>query len=380
LDFDMSLDQTKVSSPQPPIVGDSRWQRLITRDKSADGQFWYSVATTGVYCRPSCASRAANPKNVRFHNSTAEACEAGFRPCKRCNPDGLSVDAETAIVITKMCRIINEAAHVPSLTELANDAQLSPAYFHRLFKRVAGVTPKAYGDAKRARRARERLISSGTVTEAVYGSGFNSSSRFYAVSTDVLGMTPRNLRAGGAAERMRYALSQTSLGNALVAATDKGISAILIGESTEDLVKQLKGSFPWAQLVEGDQAFEDVIATVIRLVESPRNGFDLPLDVRGTAFQRRVWQTLRGIPAGETRSYAEIAEAIGSPNATRAVAGACASNLLAVAIPCHRVIRQDGLLSGYRWGAERKKELLQREAKSKVSGVLDEPKQTLRYA
>jgi AraC family transcriptional regulator, regulatory protein of adaptative response / methylated-DNA-[protein]-cysteine methyltransferase len=366
LDFDMSLGQTESSASHSPIIGDPRWLRLIARDKSADGQFWYSVATTGVYCRPSCPSRTANPKNVQFHNSTAEARKAGFRACKRCNPDGLSVDAENAVIITKACRLIEESPQTPSLAQLANEVQLSPAYFHRLFKRVTGLTPKGYGDARRAQRAREQLGSGGTVTEAIYGAGFNSASRFYAVSTDVLGMTPRNFRAGGAMEHMRYAFSRTSLGHVLVAATDKGISAILIGESNEDLTKQLQRSFPKARLVEGDQAFGDTVSEVIKLVEAPRNGFDLPLDVRGTAFQQRVWQALRGIPAGETRSYAEIAEGIGSPNATRAVAGACASNVLAVAIPCHRVIRHDGSLSGYRWGVERKRELLQREARPKV--------------
>jgi AraC family transcriptional regulator of adaptative response/methylated-DNA-[protein]-cysteine methyltransferase len=360
----MSPGQTAVSPGDASITNDPRWQRLVTRDKTADGEFWYSVATTGVYCRPSCPSRAANPKNVCFHGSTAEAREAGFRACKRCNPDGLSVDAENTAIIVRACRLIDEATQALSLRELANDAQLSPAYFHRLFKRVTGLTPKGYGDARRAQRAREQLSTSGTVTEAIYGAGFNSSSRFYAVSADVLGMTPRNFRAGGATECMRYAFGQASLGTILVAITDKGISAILIGDSTESLVKQLQDSFPRAQLVEGDQAFEDLVSQVVGLVEAPRNGFDLPLDVRGTAFQQRVWQALRDIPAGETRSYAEIADHIGAPKATRAVAGACASNVLAVAVPCHRVIRHDGSLSGYRWGVERKRELLQREAKS----------------
>jgi AraC family transcriptional regulator of adaptative response/methylated-DNA-[protein]-cysteine methyltransferase len=361
LDFEMSLRQTAASTGEASITGDARWPRLVARDKTADGAFWYSVATTGVYCRPSCPSRIANPKNIRFHESTTEARAAGFRACKRCNPDGLSVEAENTAIVLRACRLMDEAAQALSLAELANDAQLSSTYFHRLFKRVTGLTPKAYGDARRAQRAREHLGSSGTVTEAIYGAGFNSSSRFYAVAADVLGMTPRSFRAGGATERMHYAFGEASLGTVLVAATEKGISAILIGDSTEALVKQLQDSFPRAQLVEGESAFSEVISQVVGLIEAPRNSFDLPLDVRGTAFQRRVWQALRSIPAGETSSYAEIASRIGAPNATRAVAGACASNVLAVAIPCHRVIRHDGSLSGYRWGVERKQELLRRE-------------------
>ena len=240
---------------------------------------------------------------------------------------------------------------------------LSPHHFHRVFKRVAGVTPKAYAIAARNKRVRDHLKRSKTVTEAIYDAGYTSNGRFYASSSQVLGMTPSEFRAGGTNTEIRFAIGQCSLGAILVAASDKGVCAILFGDDPEPLADELRTQFPSAHLIGSDEAFAALVAKVIAFVEAPDAGLDLPLDVRGTAFQHRVWDALRQIPAGSTASYAEIARAIGAPKAVRAVAGACAANLLAVAIPCHRVVKSDGSLSGYRGGVERKRALLAKEAK-----------------
>jgi AraC family transcriptional regulator, regulatory protein of adaptative response / methylated-DNA-[protein]-cysteine methyltransferase len=342
---------------------DPRWARVRARDKTADGLFWYSVATTGIYCRPSCPSRLANPKNVRFHQTIAAAEQAGFRPCRRCNPNGRSIDAENAELVAKTCRLIEAADTAPSLAALARSVALSESYFHRLFKSITGVTPKAYATARRAARVREELGRSDTVTQAIYEAGFNSNGRFYATTSDMLGMTPSRYRAGGAREELRFAVGQCSLGAILVASSAKGVAAILIGDDPDALARDLQDRFPNATLIGGDAAFEAQVARIVGFVEAPHLGLDLPLDVRGTAFQQRVWQALRDIPPGATATYTDIAACIGTPTAVRAVAGACAANTLAVAIPCHRVIRHDGALSGYRWGVERKRDLLAREAR-----------------
>jgi AraC family transcriptional regulator of adaptative response/methylated-DNA-[protein]-cysteine methyltransferase len=341
-----------------PVERDPRWQRILARDKAADGQFWYSVATTGIYCRPSCPSRGCNPKNVTLHDTLESAKATGFRACRRCHPDDISPNVA---IVAKACRMIETADQPPSLDRLAAATGFSPFYFHRLFKAMVGVTPKAYAAAHRAARLRENLVKSGSVTEAIYDAGFNSSGRFYAESNARLGMTPKNFRAGGARETLHFALGACSLGAILVASSPKGVAAILIGDAPDMLIHELQDSFPNAQLVGGDTDYEAVIAKVIGLVEAPRFGVDLPLDIRGTAFQQRVWQALREIPTGETASYAEIAKRIGAPSAARAVAGACAANKLAIAIPCHRVVRNDGAISGYRWGVERKRKLLEAE-------------------
>ena len=343
------------------VTRNPRWAQVVARDKGADGLFWYSVATTGVYCRPSCPSRPAKPENVGFFDTVLAAEAAGFRACRRCNPNGLSTEAANAAIIAQACRSIDAADQAPSLSELAEGADLSPAYFHRLFKSIAGVTPKAYADARRAMRVREELGTADTVTQAIYGAGFNSNGRFYATSTGMLGMTPSRYRSGGAREELRFAIGQFSLGAILVASSAKGVAAILMGDDPDALARDLQDRFPTARLVGGDADFERLVAEVVGFVEAPRVGLALPLDVRGTAFQQRVWQALREIPVGETATYTGIAARIGAPNAVRAVAGACAANALAVAIPCHRVVRHDGALSGYRWGVERKRDLLERE-------------------
>lgn len=344
------------------ITDDPRWSRIVARDKTADGVFWYSVATTGIYCRPSCPSRTANAVNVTIHDTLAAARASGCRPCRRCNPEGSSTDAENAALVEAAARAIEAAETPPSLGTLAEGAGLSPAYFHRVFKSVTGLTPRQYAAAKRATRVREDLRTSGTVTEAIYASGFGSNGRFYDQAEALLGMTPSRYRAGGAQETLRFAIGQSSLGAILVASSDKGVAAILIDDDPDVLVRDLQDRFPNATLVGGNADYESLIAQVVGAVEAPGTALDLPLDVRGTAFQQRVWNALRAIPPGVTRTYSEIARAIGAPKSTRAVAGACAANTLAVAIPCHRVVRNDGALSGYRWGVERKRTLIAREA------------------
>jgi AraC family transcriptional regulator, regulatory protein of adaptative response / methylated-DNA-[protein]-cysteine methyltransferase len=341
----------------------SHWAAVRARDASADGTFVYSVKTTGVYCRPSCAARPARPENIAFHDTPAAAERAGFRACKRCKPDQPPLAERQAAQIAELCRLIERSEQVPTLDELASHAGLSAFHVHRMFKAVTGVTPRAYAAAHRARRVRGELKSRGTVTEAIYGAGYNSSARFYEQSTALLGMTPSRYRAGGTDTEIRFAIGACTLGAILVAATGRGVCAILLGDDPEALAHDLERRFPRARLVGADPAFEQLVAQVVGLVEQPRLGAKLPLDIRGTAFQQRVWKALSRIPAGKTASYAQVASRIGAPRAVRAVAQACAANALAVAIPCHRVVRTDGDLSGYRWGVERKRALLDREAR-----------------
>lgn len=347
-------------------TSDPRWAAVVARDPAADGQFFYSVKTTGVYCRPSCASRTARPENVAFHATAAAAERAGFRPCKRCKPD--QPVGQQAARVAELCRWIERAEQAPSLDTLAQHAGLSPWHLHRVFKAVTGLTPRAYAAAHRAQRIKAGLMRGATVTEAIYGAGYNSSARFYEQSNAMLGMTPSRYRAGGTDIAMRFAIGECSLGAILVAASARGICAILMGDDPDALARDLQNRFPRAELVGSDAGFERWVAQVVGFVEQPRLGLDLPLDVRGTAFQQRVWQALQKIPAGTTATYSEIAQRIGAPKSVRAVASACAANALAVAIPCHRVVRTDGGLSGYRWGVARKRALLEREAQGRLQG------------
>ncbi|MGO1161062.1 bifunctional DNA-binding transcriptional regulator/O6-methylguanine-DNA methyltransferase Ada [Brucella pseudogrignonensis] len=345
---------------------ESRWQKVLSRDKASDGEFVYAVRTTGVYCRPSCPSRRGKRENVQFFTAPEDAERAGFRPCMRCKPH---VDAtlETqnaaryADMVSVACRFIEDADEAPALEDIARVAGASPAHFHRIFKSFTGLTPKAYADAHRAGKMRAVLQENSRVTDAIYEAGYNSSSRFYEASNKILGMKPRNFKSGGENETIRFAIGQSTLGAVLVAMSGKGVCAILMGDDPQELIIDLEKRFPKADLVGADRAFEDHVAHVIGFVEHPGIGLELPLDLRGTAFQQRVWQALREIPLGETVSYSELASKIGLPKSTRAVAQACAANKIAVAVPCHRVVRSDGGLSGYRWGVERKRELLEKE-------------------
>jgi AraC family transcriptional regulator of adaptative response/methylated-DNA-[protein]-cysteine methyltransferase len=299
---------------------------------------------------------------VTFHLTTEHAERAGFRPCKRCQPDQPSRKDRHAAKVAQLCRYIESAEDLPNLAQLAQHAGMSAYHLHRVFKDVTGLTPKAYATAHRANRIRQELDRSKTVTQAIYSAGYGSQGRFYEKSNQLLGMTPTKYRAGGADTQMRFAIGESALGPILVAQSDRGVCAILMGDDPDQLARDLQDRFPQARLIGGDAGFEQLVAKVVGFVEAPGLGLELPLDVRGTAFQQRVWQALRDIPAGETVSYTELARRIGAPKSVRAVAQACAANALAVAIPCHRVVRSDGALSGYRWGVERKRALLERES------------------
>ncbi|EFQ63028.1 MULTISPECIES: bifunctional DNA-binding transcriptional regulator/O6-methylguanine-DNA methyltransferase Ada [Pseudomonas] len=340
---------------------DPRWAAILARDPKADSLFVYGVKTTGVYCRPSSVSRLPRPENVEFFDTPAQAEAAGYRPSKRAVGDQTQRAAQHAQRVADACRHIEQADTPPSLDILAARAGLSPFHFHRVFKSVTGLTPKAYASAHRSRKLRAGLKGQHRVTDALYDAGFNSNSRFYASADQLLGMKPSDYKAGGSHNEILFAVGQCSLGAILVAQSTRGVCAILLGDDPDTLVRDLQDQFPKADLVGADRRFEQLIAQVVGFIEAPALGLDLPLDVRGTAFQERVWQALREIPVGSTASYARIAEQIGAPQSFRAVAQACGANRLAVAIPCHRVVRSNGDLSGYRWGVERKRQLLDRE-------------------
>lgn len=354
------LQPSAATAATAATTADPRWAAVVARDE-ADGSFFYAVRTTGVYCRPSCPSRRARPENVSFYGSCEAAEQAGFRPCKRCRPRGPSLSERRTATVARICEELKNAAPPPSLSELAARAGLSPYHFHRVFKAATGLSPRAYAAAQRASRLRGELGRAPTITQAMLDAGYNSGARFYADANELLGMTPRQYRAGGADTRIHFATGQCSLGAILVARSRKGLCAILLGEAADELRRELQHRFPKAELVGGEAGFERQLTAVIRFVDAPQLGLKLPLDVRGTLFQQRVWQALRKVPVGGTVSYAELARRIGAPRAARAVAQACAANPLAVAIPCHRVVGSNGALSGYRWGVARKRQLLERE-------------------
>jgi AraC family transcriptional regulator of adaptative response/methylated-DNA-[protein]-cysteine methyltransferase len=337
-----------------------RWQAVESRDTSAAGHFVYAVRTTGVYCTPGCKSRMAKRENVEFFNDATSAEAAGYRACRRCTAK--TGENRRSDLVARACRLLESSDTPPSLDQLGAQLSVSPFHLHRLFKAETGLTPKAYASAFRARRLRERLgDGQSSVTDAIYDAGYNSNSRFYESADQRLGMRPRDFRAGGAGASIHFAIGQCSLGAILVAQSEKGICAILLGDDPEVLLEQLQDQFPKAHLIGGDAGYERLVAEVVGFVEAPALGLALPLDVQGTAFQERVWQALREVPVGSRVSYTDIAERIGAPKAVRAVAMACAANHIAVAIPCHRVVRRDGDISGYRWGVERKRQLLARE-------------------
>ncbi len=342
-------------------LADPRWAAVRARDAGADGRFFYSVASTGVYCRPSCGARTPRPENVSFHASRTDAEAAGFRPCKRCRPDLPPLAERQAAMVAALCRQIDDADTLPSLDALAASAGCSRFHLLRVFRAHTGLTPRAWAAARRAERLRERLADGASVTEAIVDAGYGSTSRVYEKSARPLGMTPRRYRAGGADTDIRFAIAQCALGALLVAASPQGVCAIALGDDADALARELQDRFPQARLSGDDADFARVVAQVVGFVEAPRIGLALPLDLRGTAFQQRVWAALRAIPPGQTLSYTELAQRIGAPAAVRAVASACAANTLAVAVPCHRVVRTDGSLSGYRWGVARKRALLDRE-------------------
>ena len=339
-----------------------RWEAVCARDRAADGHFVFAVSTTGIFCRPSCAAKRARRENVRFFEEPDAAISAGYRACKRCQP-AAGPDGRQAEVVVAACRFIDEAEETPSLEEIAGAVGISPFYLHRIFKRVTGLTPRGYGAARKAERVKDGLAGGQSVTDAIYAAGYGSSSRFYETANSRLGMKPKAYASGGAHERIRLALARSSLGDVIVAATDAGICDLRFGDDPKALRKEVRARFYEADLVEGDAEFQAIVQTIVSHIESPgAEATKLPLDVRGTLFQQRVWEALRDIELGETLSYAEVAEKIGQPTATRAVAQACAANRIAVLIPCHRVVKADRSTGGYRWGPERKQVLLDREA------------------
>ncbi len=351
--------------PHPPsryASDDERWAAVLARDAAANGEFVYAVKTTGIYCGPTSSARLPKRENVEFFATVSAAEAAGYRASRRASADQTASATHRTDMVARVCKLIDEAEVQPSLEQMASEAGLSTFHFHRVFKAETGLTPKAYASASRARRLRGELGDSATITDAIYGAGFNSNSRFYEASTTLLGMSAKEYRDGGSNAEIRFAVGQCSLGAILVAQSQRGICAILLGDDPDALVKDLQDKFKKAKIIGGDEGFEQLIAQVVGFIEQPALGLNLPLDVRGTAFQERVWMALREIPPGVRVSYAQVAERIGSPRAVRAVAQACGANSLAVAIPCHRVVRRDGDISGYRWGVERKRELLTREA------------------
>lgn len=343
------------------ITQDPRWRAIARRDTAADGSFVYGVVTTGIFCSPSCASRRPRPENVRFFSDGDHALAAGFRPCKRSRQGLPSRASDHAARIARACRQIEAAQRPPALPALAAQAGMSASHFHRVFKAITGVTPHAYAVGCRQGRLRQALTGAEKVTGAMHDAGYPSSGRFYTEAEQTLGMTPGEFRAGGKGMRIDVAIGPCSLGYILVAHSDRGICAILLGDDAVQLRQELCDTFPHAELHDSDSAYRQRVAQVVRFVDAPCHTFDLPLDIRGTAFQQRVWQVLRTIAPGETLSYRQVAERVGAPGAVRAVANACAANRLAVVIPCHRVVRSDGTLSGYRWGIDRKRRLLAQE-------------------
>lgn len=341
------------------IQEDPRWAVLTQRLK--DDSFFYSVKTTGVYCRSNCSSRLARPENVRFHASPAEAEAAGFRPCKRCLPNQSQPSEQQTALIAQACRNLEESLEPPDLKSLAKSAGLSQFHFHRLFKRTVGLTPGQYLRALRAEKLRQKLAGAASVTEAVFEAGYQSSSRFYEHSQDLLGMKPALYRQGGG--RLVYSLHPGKVTEwTLIAMSARGVCAIFLGSNPDQLLQDLRQRFPQAQLSEACQDSHGWINSALAAVDENQAADELPLDVRGTVFQQKVWEALRQIPAGQTRTYTQIANHVGQPRAVRAVASACAANPIAIAIPCHRAIRSDGSLAGYRWGGpEIKRALLDRE-------------------
>ncbi|MCG8505162.1 MAG: bifunctional DNA-binding transcriptional regulator/O6-methylguanine-DNA methyltransferase Ada [Sphingomonadales bacterium] len=340
---------------------DARWQASVERDEQADGAFVLAVKTTGIYCRPTCPAKQPKRENVEFFAVPDEAEAAGYRACKRCRPKGEPMGAEQVKAVETACGILDSAEEPVTLVELAAEVGLSPFHFHRLFKQVTGLTPKEYFEAKRVERFRGEIATGASVTGALYGAGYGSASRFYESGAKTLGMKPSLLKKGGTGLQIGYALIMTRLGWLVVAATESGVCAIVFAETPAEAPELLKARFPKASISEAGEAMQAWVEEAARYVEMPSRGLDLPLDIQGTAFQRQVWKALQEIPVGETRTYSDVAREIGRPEAVRAVAGACARNNISLAIPCHRVVGRDGSLTGYAWGIERKRALIEGE-------------------
>lgn len=340
---------------------ESRWQAVVDNDRRADSIFYYGVITTGIFCRPHCTSRLPNRENIVFFDTPKDALAAGFRPCRRCRPESAAPEDQIRQKIVHACRLLEQDKTPPKLIDLANEAGLSPYHFHRVFKKIIGITPKQYASTHRSERLKRELAAGRSVTDAIYSSGYSSNSTMYTQSQQRLAMKPKEYRKGGAGLSIRYGIAECRLGWILVAATDRGVCAIEFADTPDELPSMIRNRFPQAEIVEGEQSFSVLLHDVIQFIDSPRRENQLPLDIQGTAFQQQVWAILQEIQPGETLSYTEVAEKLGRPEAIRAVARACAANKIAVAIPCHRVLSKAGKLCGYKWGIERKEKLLQNE-------------------
>ncbi|HEX8136464.1 MAG TPA: bifunctional DNA-binding transcriptional regulator/O6-methylguanine-DNA methyltransferase Ada [Pyrinomonadaceae bacterium] len=357
----------------PTMDEETRWQAVAAREAAFDRVFFYGVHSTGIYCKPSCPSRRPRRTQVVFFDSTEQAEAARFRPCRRCRPaHGPKRDAQ-AEMVERACRLIEASATgAPSLAELGARLGVSRYYLQRTFKKLLGVSPRQYALAQRVSQFKTRIREGESVTGAMYEAGYGSSSRLYEQADAELGMTPASYSRGGAGAQIKYAVAACELGPILVAATERGLCAVRLGDTGAQLVATLRAEFPSAEISEDRLALGLYVEALLRHLAGQQTTLDLPLDVRATAFQRRVWEELRRIPYGSTRSYSEIARATGQPQATRAVARACASNPLAIVTPCHRVIREDGHLGGYRWGMERKRKLLAKEQERKSRAPVEE--------
>jgi AraC family transcriptional regulator, regulatory protein of adaptative response / methylated-DNA-[protein]-cysteine methyltransferase len=340
------------------MQSDMQWQHVMVRDARQDGRFVFAVRTTGVYCRPSCPSRRPRRDSVEFFADPQQAERAGYRACLRCKPTEISSQAQA---VTRARQLLDEAEGVLTLAELSKRVGVSPFHLQRLFKRATGLSPREYQSARRMQQVKRGLRKGDDVTTALYDAGFGSPSRLYEKSAQHFGMTPGTYRRGGEGVTIQYAIVLSPLGRLLVAATPRGLCAVRFGENATELERELRAEFRAAEIIRNDAALRPYVQTLLANVSGKRISVELPLDVRATAFQKKVWDSLRQIPRGETRSYSQVAREIGDPNAVRAVARACASNPVAVAVPCHRVVRGDGELAGYRWGVERKKKLLAQE-------------------
>lgn len=358
---------TTMTSTRAKLSEDRRWQAVVERDSALDGAFVFGVSSTGIFCRPSCPAKRARRENVQFFENATAAEQVGYRACLRCRPKAVDGNPQSAMV-RAVCRYIEQ--HVEdriTLSVLAKQFRLSPFHLQRTFKSVLGVSPKAYVDACRLRQVKQNLQAGHDVTTALYAAGYGSSSRLYERTATQLGMTPEKYRRGAIAALVRFTTAQSPLGRMLIAATDKGICSIQFADSDQELRQGLMREFPFAVRKQDDAALAQWRISLARLMQGQETHPSLPLDIRATAFQRRVWEALQRIPRGETRSYSAVAKKIGMPKATRAVARACATNPVAVAIPCHRVVREGGELGGYRWGVERKERLLAMEKSASAS-------------
>jgi AraC family transcriptional regulator of adaptative response/methylated-DNA-[protein]-cysteine methyltransferase len=346
----------------------SFWRAVTSRDAALDGVFVFAVRSTGIYCRPSCPARRPHPRNVQFFVGSEAAERAGFRPCRRCRPQEAPCRAESKLV-GRVCRLIEEAeGGAARLADLARACDASPSHLQRTFRRLMGISPRGYAAAVRLRRLKTQLRKGDDVTTALYEAGYGSTSRLYEGSNRQLGMTPATYRRGGRGMEIGYSIASSPLGRLLVAGTARGISAVYLGDADERLEEELHREYPEAKIVKNSAAVSGWVKELVRHLAGKQAKLDLPLDVAATAFQRCVWEHLQDIPHGATRTYSDVARALGRPSATRAVARACATNPVSIVIPCHRVVRGDGSLAGYRWGIERKRALLEQEKRSSRTG------------